>query len=339
MQAGGEKRAPRAGYSSFFRRVQDMKKLQTRPDQASWLERYCEPTRSYDVVLYLGCNILRTPDIARQAVRVFEALGVDFIAVAGVQFCCGIPWGRAGERDQGERIGARTLARLGSYQPSTLVFWCPSCDVHFADAVLGGPTLPCERLSAAEYLARRAERNELAWRREVRARVALHAHEGRADHAAGRRRAFDDRRAVSRLLEAIPGVEFDAVVSSPELDYDCGIASVGLPRERFLALRGELVAQARSRGADTLATISHACQREWCDAADEALAIRNYVGLVGEALGLPVEEDLLQRLKRSREPDAVLRESEVFWRSHGLSEEEARTLVLRYFGRSAPMVP
>lgn len=339
MEAGGEGRAPGADYSSFFRRVQDMKKLQTRVDQADWLERHSEPTRSYDVVLYLGCNVLRTPDIARQAIRVFEALGVDFIAVAGVQFCCGIPWARAGERGRGERIGARTLARLGSYQPSTLVFWCPSCEVHFADVALRDRALRCELLSAAEYLARRADRNELTWRREVRARVALHGHEGRADHAAGRLRALHDRQAVARLLEAIPGVELDGVVSSPELDYDCGVASVGLRRERFLAVRDELVAQARSWGAEVLATVSHACQREWCDAADGALAIRNYVGLVGEALGLPVEDDLLQRFRRLQEPDAVLRESEVFWRSHGLSEEEARVVVLRYFGRSAQLVP
>jgi hypothetical protein len=42
-------------------------------------------------VLYLGCNILRTPEVAAEVVAVFRALGLDFIAVAGVQSVAVLP--------------------------------------------------------------------------------------------------------------------------------------------------------------------------------------------------------------------------------------------------------
>ena len=54
-------------------------------------------------------------------------------------------------------------------------------------------------------------------------------------------------------------------------DYDCGPSSTDVERSRRLSIRASLLERARELGADTLVTISHACQREWCDAGDEHL--------------------------------------------------------------------
>jgi len=81
-------------YGAYYQRVQDSKKMQIPRERISWIERFEPPERAYEVVLYLGCNILRTPDIAADVTWVFDRLGVDFVAAAGVQFCCGITWHR-----------------------------------------------------------------------------------------------------------------------------------------------------------------------------------------------------------------------------------------------------
>lgn len=66
-----------------------MKRLQIPAGAIRWLERWEPLERPHQIVLHLGCNILPTPDLAADVVAVFEALGLDFVAVAGVQFCCG----------------------------------------------------------------------------------------------------------------------------------------------------------------------------------------------------------------------------------------------------------
>ena len=142
-------------YETFFHRLQDLKRLQIKAEEISWIEQYHAPERTYDTVLYLGCNILRTPHIAKQVIDVFTHLGIDFVAVGGVQFCCGIVWDRFDGPKNGSQVSDRTTARLESYQPKQVVMWCPSCNVHFAEVVIGrdGRRPQFEITHTAKFLA------------------------------------------------------------------------------------------------------------------------------------------------------------------------------------------
>jgi hypothetical protein len=321
-------------YAAYYRRIQDIKKLQIPADAVRWIERYERPERSYDIVLYLGCNILRTPDVAADVVAVFEALGLDFIALAGVQFCCGITWDRRGDVDKGQQVSTSTVERLASYKPRLVVHWCPSCDVHFADAVTGrdAKTLPFGVTSAPAFLSDLCKRGLIPWRNAVSGRMVLHSHKGRDGHATGQRRAGDDRENVSHLLQHLPGAEFiGAVEAPPEYDFDCGPGSQG-ERSRWLQIRENLLAETRGLGADTLITVSHACQREWCDAADEKLAVRNYISLIAESLGCArsYESNTLRTLKQLGDPQLIVERTESNWSSHGMTKDEASELARRY---------
>jgi heterodisulfide reductase subunit D len=322
-------------YSAYYRRLQEIKKLQMPAESICWTEQYRQPERSYDVVLYLGCNILRTPDVAADVVAVFRALGLDFIAVAGVQFCCGITWDRAGDIAKGSTISDLTIDRLGSYKAGTVVHWCPSCDVHFSDVVTGRDckTIPFDVTDAAAFLAGLSRRGKIPWRHPVRGRAALHCHVGRENHPAGQRRARADEENVSYLVSQIKELQFRGVVRAPaEYDYDCGPGSLRIERERWLAIRDEQVAAARRLDADTLVTVSHACQREWCDISDRTLVVRNYISLVAESLGCArnYESDPLGRLKRSGQADSVVESTRAAWTSNGLSEEQAKAIARKY---------
>jgi len=329
-------------YSAYYRRLQEIKKLQMPAESICWTEQYRPPERAYDVVLYLGCNILRTPDVAADVVAVFRALGLDFTAVAGVQFCCGVTWDRAGDVPKGQTVADLTIDRLASYKSRVVVHWCPSCDVHFTDVVTArdAKKIPFEVTDAAAFLAALSRRGELPWRNAVAGRAALHSHRGRENHDAGQRRARADQGNVGYLLSQIPGLRFVGAVTSPaEFDFDCGPGSLRMERERWLALRAEQLASVRELRADTLVTVSHACQREWCDTTDSALTVRNYISLVAEAIGCSrsYESDSLGRLKRSGDLDAVVESTESAWTSHGLSKEKARAIAGKYsWGTKTP---
>src|SRR5260370_40259072 len=96
-------------YSAYYRRLQDLKQLQIPAESVCWTEQYRPPERTYDIVLYLGCNILRTPDAAAAVVAVFRALGLAFIAGAGVQVCCGVTWDPVGDCTKGQTVRDLTI--------------------------------------------------------------------------------------------------------------------------------------------------------------------------------------------------------------------------------------
>lgn len=322
-------------YSAFYQRMQDMKQLQVPAQDVSWVERHKTPDRSYEVILYLGCNILRTPHVAQQVIDVFEFAGVDFVPVGGAQYCCGVTWDRAGDIEDGQGVATRTIGRFEDYGARTVVMWCPSCNVHFTDAVFGRDHQHAdfETTYAPRFLADLAARGQLRWQREVPLRVALHSHRGKDGHATGQTRAKEDRETVIELLEHVPGVEVVTELRAPaELGFDCGPVTAALGRERFLPIRQPDVDAAHAAGVDAIVTISHACQREWCDAATDSVDVRNYISLVAEALGCPPRTDTLKEYRRGMAPDEVVAASCEAWSSHGLTEEEARRLAERYFG-------
>jgi heterodisulfide reductase subunit D len=322
-------------YGAYYQRVQDSKNLQIPRGRISWIERFEPPDRAYEVVLYLGCNILRTPDIAADVTWVFERLGLDFAATAGVQFCCGITWHRANDDEPGRGVSERSVERLSAYKPQTVVFWCPSCNVHFDDIIMGrdGREVPFAITHCTTFLAERAQRGEMPWVREVPRRVALHTHVGRDGHAAGRRRSYEDRTSCTSVLEHVPGVEVVGWVDAPpDFDFDCGPSSADVERGRWLDVRSALVQEARAMGADTLVTISHACQREWCDVGGEGLEVRNYISLVADALGIErdYEVDLLGTYKREADPRQIVERGRPAWSSHGITEQEALETASKY---------
>jgi heterodisulfide reductase subunit D len=324
-----------ADMSKFFRRIQAVKSLQVAPDDLPVIEQHTPPDRAYDLVLYLGCNILRTPHVAQTVVDVFEHLDLDFVAVGGSQYCCGVIWDRAGDVEGGQKVAGRTVGRLEDYGASTVVMWCPSYNVHFTDAIYGrdGTTTAFDTTHTPAFLLDLLEQGRLEWQREVPLRVALHSHVGRTDHPTGRERAATDRDTVSALLQAVPGVELAATVPSPpEFSFDCGPVATGMGAERFAAARQPMVDEARGLGIDALVTISHACQREWCDVAGADMDVVNYITLVAQALGLAPREDTLKRYKAGLAPADIVAAGRGAWTRHGIDESEALELASTYFG-------
>ncbi len=330
---------PDFNYAAFFRRLQDLKQLQIKAEEVSWIEKHQAPDRTYDTVLYLGCNILRTPHIAKQVIAVFTHLGLDFIPVGGVQFCCGIVWDKFDGPKKGSQVSDRTVGRLESYQPKQVVMWCPSCNVHFKDIVIGRDSRQpqFEITHTTKFLSDMVQRGEIAWKQSVPSKVALHTHVGRTGHEEGQRRASIDRESAAILLGSIPGIELlDEIQSPPELDYDCGAASLRMPPKRFREIRTELGDSLKETSpAETLATISHACHREWCEIGDANLTVRNYISIVAEALGLETEQDQLGDFKKTTDLEEILDRSRDAWESHGLSREQARDVASKYFADGA----
>ena len=312
-------------YRAYFGRIRDLERFVVAPHEVVWQERHRPPTRPVEVVLYLGCNVLITAHLAIEVVEVFRRIGVDFVAVAGPQFCCGIVHHGHGDVAAGKRQSAATIRKLASFHPSTIVMWCPSCHLHFDDVVLRevAPDFGPSITHATQFLADRVGR--IPFRSPIDARVAVHTHE----HRPQQRRDAD---ACLRLLRAVPGVEIVGTVSSSRLGYHCPTRTSAGERAAFVEDRARLCQRARDLGADRLVTIYHSCQREWCDAEADGLRIENYISVVAESLGCK-QRDRYQRLRRATSMKEALSVSREQWRAHGLNEGHALSILTGCLGR------
>jgi Fe-S oxidoreductase len=256
-------------YRRYFGEIALTHDLTTLPEDRTW--RLAAPGRDAEhhrIVLYLGCNVLRTSHMVQTITAIFDRLGLDYVAVGGPTYCCGIIHHQHGDTAAAGGMSRSTLDLFRRFDPEEVVMWCPSC-IYFYDEVQQ-IRLPFRVRHAAEFLVDRLP--ELSFSREVPARVALHYH----SQSPPRRR---EGLAGRRLLEAVPGLSFVAIepderfgrICTPAVQEQLGLATWnGLVRDE--------IDRGRGAGADTLATIYHGCQRLLCGfEAEGSIAIEHYL--------------------------------------------------------------
>src|SRR5499425_1896477 len=183
-------------YKRHFEEIAITRDLLNMPGETAW--RLTAPPAEgerHQIVLYLGCNVFRTSHMIQTVTAIFDRLGLDYIAVGGPTYCCGIVQHRTGDAKASEDINLRTIEYFERYSPREIVMWCPSC-IYFYDEVKQRK-MPVPSRHAAEFLASKLP--EITFTHRVDARVALHAH---AQNEARRREGAAGR----ALLEAVPGL-------------------------------------------------------------------------------------------------------------------------------------
>ena len=316
-------------YRKHFGEITLTQDLTTLPEERTW--RLAAPERApepHQIVLYLGCNVLRTSHMVRTVTAIFDRLGLDYVAVGGLTYCCGIVHHRQGDTAASAGMNTRTVELFQRYQPAEVVMWCPSC-MYFYDEIQKFPW-PFPVRHATEFLVDRLPGLEFTHR--VDASVALHYHTQsearRREGAAGR-----------LLLEAVPGLRFVEVEPEPRFGRLCTAdVQAQLGQGVWVALIRDEIARARAGGAEILATIYHGCQRLICGFESEGtIAIEHYLSVFARALGIEFE-DRYKTFRLWQDPERVLAESTPCQSANRVDPGRARELVEKTFGRfTAPM--
>ncbi|MGH2358731.1 MAG: heterodisulfide reductase-related iron-sulfur binding cluster, partial [Candidatus Limnocylindria bacterium] len=269
-------------YARYFGEIKLTHDLTTTPEERRWklTPPEAKPERK-EIVLYLGCNVLRTSHMIRTVTAVFDLLGLDYVIVGGATYCCGIVHHQQGDTDAGAGMSRRTLELFQRWEPEEVVMWCPSC-IYFYDEVRHA-AVPYRVRHTTEFLVDQLPR--LTFTARVNRAVALHAHcqgEARQREAA----------ACRRLLEAVPGLRFVPVDSEPRLGRSCAPAiPIALGQDVWDGLVRDEIERARAAGADTLACIYHGCQRMICGfQAEGRLTIEHYLSVFARGLGIEFED-------------------------------------------------
>jgi heterodisulfide reductase subunit D len=317
----------RQGFQTMSRGVRILSRLQLAPETLARVRGQSveQPRESPpEVVFYTGCNILKTPHIALLCLDVLDLLGVDYEVMGGPGQCCGVYQFREGDFENTARVAYTTIDGLASAGTSTVLSWCPSCQVQIGEVTLPSyearfGARPFDLNPFLVFLADRAETLALKMRHRVEKRVALHE----------RPVLPSVQTAVRKLLSIIPGVEL-VEIDVPRVGTQANSLAVLPAFKRELVAR-ELAAVADA-GVTTLATIYHACHRELCDAGDgRSFEVVNFMEILGEGLGLHAV-DLYKRLKMIKEIDDIIVETSPLIAEHGLDLDTVRDTLMQEFG-------
>jgi hypothetical protein len=329
----------------FYDNLVKCYRLQVRRDEVGWETSSTARPGEAPVVLNLSCGIQGTPHLMLTHIAVFKALGVDFVATAGTQFCCGRPFGNAGDPEKSNRIAKQSIGRLKTWNSTVSVQACGSCLVQFyanAERIREETgEAPFEVIHMTEYLLRILTElgDAVPWVREPRVkRVLLHA-EGAEVHPT----KVAHRNAVIETLSLVPGMEYAGLVEAPTLGSPCDsdqrpgtpdsightlLSDISTPEYR--ATQRELLDQARAVGAEAIVTHHHKCTREWSKFGSPQLPIMHYQTLVADALGIDIP-DRFQALWQLDDTELILAETRPYWESWDITEAEARALVPKFF--------
>ena len=310
------------------RGVRTLSRLQIPPET---LARFApspeQRTSPPDVVFYTGCNVLKTPHIALLCLDIFDLLGVDYEVMGGVGQCCGVYQYRGGDFVANNKVAYATIDGLASAGASTVLSWCPSCQISIGEVSLPNYELqfgskPFDLNPFLTFLAGHADRLAALMKRRVEKRIALHE-----------RPVFPEIiAAVKKLLSIIPGAEL-VEIDVPRVGTQAN-SLAQLPKFKRELVQRELAAVADA-GVTTLATIYHACHREICNAGEgRSFEIVNFMELLGEGLGLD-SEDLYKRLKLIGDIDQIIVDTAPQIEAHRLDLDTVRDALLAEFGAKA----
>jgi Fe-S oxidoreductase len=221
-----------------------------------------------DVLYHAGCMLSFDSDlwsVARSAVEVLKAAGIDVGIMGKEENCCGGRSYELGYTGEFTKYGQHTIETFNSLGVNKVVTSCSDGYSFFKNLY---PKLGMEMkfrvLHTVEYLDALSKEGEITFKREVPMKVTYHdpCHLGRHISPG----IYDPPR---DLLKSIPGVELVEMQRIRENAWCCGAgAGVSQANPDFaLWTANERLKEAMDTGATALVTSCPWCERNFKDAA------------------------------------------------------------------------
>lgn len=308
--------------ADYFDDISGLADLQLMGEPKPYLERSSPAPAKKDLLVYIGCNALRTIHLVKELSAILRAMAFDFNVAGGPAHCCGMVC-RRDDPDRARSWGIKSLEHFARYGARHLVVFCPSCSKHYEELASLGATFPFTHESVPCFLARHVERLDVTHR--VDRRIAIHSHSGTDQ-------ARSDDCSIRKLLRAVPGVvllDADGAAASGWACTRSQIDTIGATEWRngnSVALRSAVAA-----GADTFVTPYYSCQREICqEEANYPIRIVHYLSVLCEAIGV-AHRDQYKCYKLSASRESMLADLQKAATDAGLDAERIRRAYLRCF--------
>jgi len=307
-------------FAKYFGEINLLADLQFMPGERPYIDRpSAAPEQGKDLLLYLGCNVLRTAHLAKTVIGVLRGMGFDFNTAGGPAHCCGIVHYQHNDQKGAHTFAANSMHHFTKYGAKKVLMWCPSCNEHYDEVVTKEQDVPFPYEHVTAFIARHVGR--IRFVRRIEKRVAMHYHTGYAQSDL-------DWQSTRTILQAIPGLELIDVENPATLGRHCAPKWIGrLGRPQWLKTIAGILDAASDARIDVLATIYHSCHREICQAESKyPFSIVNYISLLGEAMGIE-HPDVYKRYKLKADPDSVFEEVQPYIDANRLDPDRVREVL------------
>lgn len=251
--------APLAAHKAIIESIRNHKNPWGQPARRRdrWARNLDVPRSGGRILYYVGCTAALDPQIqvvARDTVRIFTKLGLDFMILGNDEVCCGSVAIRVGERDLARSLAEHNIRTFNNLGVETIVTSCAGCYKTLTQDYPYFGHIEPEVLHTSQFLDRLLKSGKLRMTGTVPLRVTYHdpCHMGR--HT----RVFDAPRSV---LKAVPGIRFREMDRIRENAWCCGAG--GGVRSGFPELASQTslkrVTEAEATGAEAVVSTCPFC--------------------------------------------------------------------------------
>jgi Fe-S oxidoreductase len=322
---------PAFSYAEHFGTMRTLGELLRDPAHRPWLTSVPKDAPHHKYVVWLGCNILRTVQLAETLDDILKYLQEDYVTLGGPSNCCGIVHEAMGDVAVGKNMLQQTMKKFDAFTPEQMLCWCPSCDNQLRTESQDVVTETAkQRISFTRFLATQIDRMRFSI--EVPLKIALHFHGGFNEQES-------DGADTKLLLSRIPGLTIIDMPGTEKLGRHCSPAAItGFGESRYPGAMEDWTAEARRRGATHIATVYHSCHRQLLliqrgMALENQLPVVNYLTLMARSLGLRERDDKFAQLASSGSIEAMMADVEPNIHALGIKSDQAQRALKAQFQR------
>ena len=309
--------------SGFKKTIDIIHHLQMKTSEARWLTTIPENPRPVEVVLFLGCSGLIRPDLALSLIDIMDKIGINYVALGGGDFCCGMPFQMVGEVKESEKHMRNLLESLTTLKPQIILYACAEClyvTTRIAPHIID---IPAKQDSVLKFIADHLEC--LEFKHPLPIKVTLH-------DSCSHGRLWGDYESPRKILTAIPGVELVEMKHARQNALCCGgVGGVFFPeKDEFLKkMRMEEVNETRAK---ELVTICVGCESNYLKwKGNKTFGITNIISLLGKSLGIE-REFTLQPFYLSKDVEGALEKFKDNIETSNYTMDDFRTAVRKILG-------
>ncbi|MFC1862647.1 (Fe-S)-binding protein [Thermodesulfobacteriota bacterium] len=297
--------------------------IQMKPSEARWLKKAPENPQKTENLVFLGCSPVALPDKVFHFLDVLERMGIDFVAMAGGELCCGTSLcPAAGKVKESEEMARELIDNIKAFSPERVILFCNGCYRQFTEFFPSFLEMDLEVQHYTQFFLDNLEK--LKFTKPLNKKVFLY------ESCMTRRTKLSDP--AKALLEVIPGVE----LVDPELGEEETLCCGGIANMTNPPLGQQvgkvLIDNILKTTADYIANTCSFCRLSFYPYEKQySFNVRDIATLLDEAMEGKEYEDKMTTYWNCESVDVIIEKSRENFESNGYKVEEMKHILPMIF--------
>ena len=282
--------------------------------QKRWIEKIPSQPQKTENVVFLGCTLQASPHIPFALLDVLEKMNIDFVALAGGEFCCGFPLFAAGKVKELETKARELVTNIKSFSPKRVILPCAGCYRQFTKLYPLFQDVDFEVKYYFQFLNDNIKRIKFT---KPLARTVYFQ-----DSCMSRSNKCYE--SVKNILENIPGLK---VIKGQ--DICCGgtpkLAFPEIPQQLAPLFREAITEDIAATKADSLVNLCQLCEMSFSPSIGKcAFTVKDPAALINEAVGGVEYKSLWPELIKCQNGEEIIEKYRENIEANSLTEEEVK---------------